>query len=148
MIYEKDRNGSFRRGSTDKPGYETVGVGITGHAKVVRIEFQPEIISFKTLLEVFFELHDSTTLNRQGADAGTQYRSVILFTNDKQKTEAEKYKNKIPNSNTEIINLDKFYPAETYHENYYEKNSDYPYCQLVISPKLNKLRQKFENLLS
>jgi peptide-methionine (S)-S-oxide reductase len=138
----------YAGGRLTNPTYEKVGTGETGHAEVVKIGFDPQIISYETLLEIFFTMHYPTILNRQGADTGTQYRSIILYINKNQKEMAEKAKKKINRAVTEIKELDKFYPAEDYHINYYEKNTDYPYCRLVISPKLNKLRKEFSKLMA
>lgn len=138
----------YAGGITSNPTYEEVSSGETGHAEVVKIEFNPTEITYETLLDIFFELHDPTTLNQQGADIGTQYRSIILYTSAEQKVQAEKSKNKIPHAVTEIKELDNFYPAENYHKNYYENHTDLPYCQIIISPKLNKLRQDFKALIS
>ena len=138
----------YAGGSLDDPTYENVSSGETGHAEVIKIEFDPETITYETLLEVFFALHDPTTLNRQGADTGTQYRSIILYLNEEQKEKAEKAKKNINEAVTEIKELDKFYPAEDYHVNYYENNIDYPYCQIVISPKLAKLRKEYGSLMA
>lgn len=124
------------------PGYAE------GDAEVIKMEFDPKIISYDTLLEVFFTMHDPTTLNRQGADTGTQYRSIILYTSKDQGNRAEKAKLKIENAITEIKVVDKFYPAEDYHVNYYENNITNTYCQLVISPKLAKLRKEFGKLIT
>lgn len=140
----------YSGGKTEKPFYEQVSTGTTDHAEAVQIQFDPKIISFSKLLDVFWATHDPTTLNRQGQDIGTQYRSVIFYHNDKQKEEAftskkqfekEKiYKGKIV---TEIIPFTSFYKAEEYHQNYYESHKDYPYCSFVINPKIKKLLAKF-----
>ena len=111
------------------------------HAESVQIQFDPSIISYKKILEVFWATHDPTTLNRQGADVGTQYRSVIFYHNDKQKELAEKSKQ--PYFVTQILPFDKFYKAEEYHQDYYGRNKSYPYCQIVINPKIQKLIEKF-----
>jgi peptide-methionine (S)-S-oxide reductase len=131
-----------------------VSSGTTGHAEVAKIEFNPEIISFKEILEIFFATHNPTTKNRQGNDVGEQYRSIILYSNEKQKQEAKEYIQKITEEKTfndpiitEIIPLDIFYLAENYHKDYYQYHKDAPYCQVVISPKIAKLRQKFANKL-
>ena len=121
--------------------------GVTGHAEVIQIEFDPHKISYEKLLEVFWEAHDPTTMNRQGADAGTQYRSVILYHNDTQKQAAEKSKElaqwRFPRPIvTEIVPLTKFFKAEEYHQDYFRKNPNAPYCAVVISPKLEKLKPK------
>src|SRR5271156_1890016 len=137
----------FAGGTTENPTYAQVCTETTGHAEVTEIEFDSAKISYDKLLEVFWQAHDPTTLNRQGADEGTSYRSIILYRNEKQKLEAEKskiaaqenFKNPIV---TEIVPLEKFYPAEDYHQQYYDENSNAPYCQVVIAPKLEKLELK------
>jgi peptide-methionine (S)-S-oxide reductase len=137
----------FAGGTTENPTYQQVCTETTGHAEVTEIEFDPAKISYDKLLEVFWQAHDPTTLNRQGADVGTSYRSIILYRNEKQKLEAEKsklaaqadFKNPIV---TEIVPLKKFYKAEDYHQEYYDNNSNAPYCQVVIAPKLEKLEKK------
>ena len=128
------------------PTYREVCSGLTGHAEVVQISFNPEIISFEDLLIVFMTTHDPTTLNRQGADSGTQYRSVIFYHDENQKQIAEKVLNEVGNHFdnpivTELSPLEKFHPAEDYHQNYYENNQSQGYCTAVISPKLAKLRK-------
>ena len=145
----------YAGGSTSNPTYDDVSSGRTGHAEVTRIEFNPEEISYDQLLTVFFGTHDPTTLNQQGADIGTQYRSIILYTTDEQKTKAEKYIDDLQNSNkggrpivTEVKALEKYYPAEDYHKNYYENHKDERYCELVINPKLEKAQMKFRELLA
>jgi peptide-methionine (S)-S-oxide reductase len=139
-------------GGMEKPTYEAVSSGTTGHAEAIQIEFDPDVISYEKLLEVFFHLHDPTTLNRQGNDVGTQYRSVIFYHDEKQKEAAEAVKTQIsksgmyPNSIvTEILPFEKFYQAEDYHLDYYAKNSDAPYCRVVIDPKITKLYKEFKN---
>jgi peptide-methionine (S)-S-oxide reductase len=137
----------FAGGTTENPTYQQVCTESTGHAEVTEIEFDPAKISYDKLLEVFWQAHDPTTLNRQGADEGTSYRSIILYRSEKQKLEAEKsmiaaqenFKNPIV---TEIVPLKKFYKAENYHQEYYDNNSDQAYCQIVIAPKLEKLERK------
>jgi peptide-methionine (S)-S-oxide reductase len=137
----------FAGGTTENPTYEQVCTETTGHAEVTEIAFDPAKISYNQLLDVFWQAHDPTTLNRQGADVGTSYRSIILYRDEKQKLEAEKSKlaaqqnfhNPIV---TEIVPLKKFYPAEDYHQKYYDNNSNAPYCQVVIAPKLDKLEKK------
>ncbi len=137
----------FAGGHTPNPTYEQVCTGDTGHAEVTQIEFDPAKISYAKLLEVFWQAHDPTTLNRQGADVGTQYRSIILYRDEQQKREAEKsrveaqknFKHPIV---TEIVPLTHFYPAENYHQKYYDRNSRAPYCQIVIAPKLHKLEKE------
>jgi len=136
------------------PTYEKVSTGETGHAEVIKIEYDPNIISYSDLLSVFFNTHDPTTLNRQGADTGTQYRSVIFYTSEKQKEEAEElieelndskdYENKVVTKVEPFIN---FFEAEDYHKDYYERNKNAPYCEIVIAPKLEKLNKKFKELL-
>jgi len=137
-----------------RPTYEEVCSGRTGHAEVIKIEYEPEKISFRDLLTVFFATHDPTTPNRQGGDVGTQYRSIILYSDEKQKEEAEKFVEELNGSSeigepivTEIKPLDKFYEAEDYHKDYYAKNRENPYCQVVINPKLEKVQEKFAKLL-
>ena len=144
----------YTGGHMENPTYIKVCGGDTGHAEAVKIEFDPGIISYGELLSVFFNTHDPTTLNRQGNDVGTQYRSAIFYTNDVQKSEAEElikelndtkaYPNQVV---TEVVPLTIFYPAENYHKDYYEKNKDKAYCQLIIAPKLGKLQKKYEKLL-
>ncbi len=139
----------YAAGHTQHPTYTEVCTGETGHAEVARIEFDPTQVTFNQLLNVFWQAHDPTTLNRQGADVGTQYRSIILYHNDAQKNVAEK---SIKNTNasgyfdspivTAVEALDIFYPAEDYHDNYYEINSSQGYCQYVIKPKLDILSKK------
>ncbi|MBI4050481.1 MAG: peptide-methionine (S)-S-oxide reductase MsrA [Candidatus Doudnabacteria bacterium] len=143
----------YAGGNTANPSYEEVSSGRTGHAEVIKIEFDPSQISYRELLEVFFATHDPTTPNRQGGDVGEQYRSIIFYTNSMQKREAEKFIEELANNDTfdapiltQLQLFDKFYEAEDYHKNYYLKNPDKPYCQTVISPKLAKMRQKFARL--
>ena len=142
----------YAGGITENPTYREVCTGKTGHAEVTKIEYDPLIISYHDLLEIFWGIHDPTTLNRQGADIGTQYRSVIFYHNDDQKRTAEFYKEELNRINTfgqpvitEISPLKTFYPAENYHRNYYENNKNQPYCKIVIAPKLDKFRQAFSN---
>ena len=141
----------YAGGEKDNPTYEEVSSGKTGHAEVIKIEFNPKIISYRDLLTVFFAVHDPTTLNRQGNDVGTQYRSIILYKSPEQKRLAGEFIKEIdePDSRvvTEVELLGKFYGAEKYHRDYYFKNSSHPYCQLIISPKLEKLRDEFERLI-
>jgi peptide-methionine (S)-S-oxide reductase len=150
-FYEKFRGvkavtSGYTGGKNDNPTYKQVCAGDTGHAEVVQIEFDPNEISYEQLLEIFWEIHDPTTLNRQGADAGTQYRSAIFFHDDAQKAAAEKSKADAAKKfkepiTTEIVGLKKFYPAEDYHQDYFRKNPNVPYCAYVISPKLQKLQK-------
>lgn len=137
-----------------KPTYEEVCSGTTGHAEVIKIEFDPSQISFNDLLTVFFATHDPTTRNRQGNDVGTQYRSVVLYSSDQQRTAAENFIKKLNDSDkggkpvvTEIKPLDNFYEAEDYHHNYFRNNPAQPYCQVIIEPKVQKLEKEFSELL-
>jgi peptide-methionine (S)-S-oxide reductase len=142
----------YTGGQVENPSYEQVSSGTTGHAEAIQIEFDPKIISFDKLLEVFWKLHDPTTLNRQGADVGTQYRSAIFYHHKTQQDTAEKSKKSHTADFsdpivTEIVPFTKFYAAEGYHEDYYDKNRSNPYCQIVIDPKITKLYKEFkENL--
>ncbi|HMR55364.1 MAG TPA: peptide-methionine (S)-S-oxide reductase MsrA [Candidatus Doudnabacteria bacterium] len=145
----------YTGGLTQNPTYEQVSGGNTGHAEAIKFEYDPTQISYRDLLEVFFATHDPTTLNRQGNDVGTQYRSVIYYATDEQKQAAEKIIAELTTENTfnspivtTIEPLGEFYEAEDYHKNYYERNSGQPYCQAVISPKLKKLKEKFASLLT
>jgi len=144
----------YSGGVQSNPSYEQVCTGTTEHAEVLQIQFDSDQLSFRTLLQVFFSIHNPTTLNRQGADVGTQYRSVIYYHNEKQKSEAEKLISEINATQqwdkpivTEITSFDIFYEAEEYHHNYYNNHSTQPYCQAVISPKLAKLYKEHSNLL-
>lgn len=144
----------YAGGTTPNPSYDAVCTGSTGHAEVIRIEFDPSQITFNDLLTVFFATHDPTTLNRQGADVGTQYRSIVLYATPAQKTDAEAFIKKLTESDpggkpvvTEIKPLDKFYQAEDYHHNYFKNNQRQPYCQVVIEPKVLKLQKQFADLL-
>ena len=136
----------YSGGHKKNPTYREICTGMTGHAEVAQITFDPTIVTFNDLLKMFWRSHDPTTRNRQGNDIGTQYRSAIFYHNNEQKTIAEESKNKADNSNvflnpivTEITKLDKFWPAEDYHNNYYVNNMDQPYCRVIIKPKLDKL---------
>ena len=142
----------YAGGKTKNPTYYDVSDGETGHAEVLKIEFNPEKISYEQLLDVFYHTHDPTSLNKQGADIGTQYRSIILYNSDAQKKTAEEFTKKVQKDFdkpivTEIVPLDMFYDAESYHQNYYEKNSFQPYCQLVITPKIDKFQKRYQALL-
>ncbi len=144
----------YSGGNRANPTYEQVSTGATGHAEVSQILFDPSIITFDELLEVFWKSHDPTTLNRQGADVGTQYRSVIFYHNQQQKEIAEQYKKKLNEAKafsspviTEIVPFKAFYPAEDYHVNYYNNNKNAPYCTFVIAPKLDKIREVFKDKL-
>ena len=134
----------YAGGQTKNPTYKDICTGKTGHAEVIKIHFDPQIVSFSQILEIFGNAHDPTTLNRQGADVGTQYRSTIMFYDEKQKKEAELWKEKLTSKLvdsvvTEIVPAPKFYPAEEYHQDYYAKNPEQGYCSFVIRPKLKKL---------
>lgn len=144
----------YSGGNDANPTYEDVCSGETGHAEVVQIEYNPDIISFEQLLEVFFKTHNPTTLNRQGADIGTQYRSIILYTNEEQKQIATNYIKRLTDKKeysapivTEIKPLEHFYLAEKYHQNYYLQNLFQPYCRMVIQPKVKKVKTEFQPLL-
>jgi peptide-methionine (S)-S-oxide reductase len=144
----------YSGGFVKNPAYREVCNGTTGHAEVVQVEFDPGVISFEELLEVFWKTHDPTTLNRQGADVGTQYRSAIFYHNEKQKELAEVYKKKLNQAGifkdpvvTEISPIKNFYKAEEYHQDYFKNNPDQPYCQIVILPKIDKLKQVFREKL-
>jgi len=144
----------YEGGSTVNPTYEDVCSGITGHAEVIEVTYDPAKIKYEELLEVFWKSHDPTTLNRQGADVGTQYRSVIFYHNDEQKQIAEKYKKELNSAKafgkpivTTINKAAPFYVAENYHQDYFNKNSNAPYCRLVILPKMEKLEKVFKSKL-
>ena len=145
----------YSGGKTVNPTYKQVCTGETGHAECVQVIYEPDKISYDDLLEVFFEVHDPTTLNRQGADVGTQYRSAIFYHNDQQKKKAEYYTKELNKSGaydkplvTEIAPYTKFYPAENYHQDYYENNKNTnPYCSVVIRPKLEKFEKVFAQKL-
>ncbi len=143
----------YAGGKKNNPSYEDVCSGSTGHAEVVQISFNPQEISLKDLLFVFFESHDPTTPNRQGADVGTQYRSIILFESDVQKTIIDQILLKLTKENkfdkpviTQIQKLDQFFPAEDYHQQYFKKNPWAGYCRIVIKPKVDKFRKNFQEL--
>ncbi len=141
----------YMGGQVKNPTYEQVCTGNTGHAEVIEVEFDPQVISFKELLLIFFKTHNPTTLNRQGNDTGTQYRSVIFFEDEGQKAEAEAmikqleaegiYDDKIV---TQVVPAETFYKAEAYHQDYFNNNSSQPYCAFVIQPKLNKFIKEFK----
>ena len=134
----KELENGYCNGATQNPSYEAICSGQTGHAEVLRVEYDESVVSYESLLEVFFETHDPTSLNQQGADKGTQYRSAVFYTNDLQKQVATSVIGNIKGAVTEITKLDVFYPAEGYHQNYYNNNSNQPYCQMVILQKINK----------
>ena len=145
----------YSGGSVVDPTYDEVCRGTTGHAEVIQISFDPEIINYEELLEVFWKTHDHTTLNRQGNDVGTQYRSVVFYHKDEQEKLASGYKHKLNEAGiwsdpivTEISKFDKFYPAENYHDDYYERNGSQPYCAFVVTPKVEKFKKVFGNKLA
>lgn len=144
----------YAGGTMKDPDYKSVCTGETGHAEVAEIVYDPAVITLPELLEVFWQTHDPTTLNRQGADVGTQYRSAIFYRNADQKATAEHYKAELDKSGaydrpivTEIVPLDKFYAAENYHRDYYANNPGQGYCQMVIRPKVEKFKKAFANKL-
>ena len=144
----------YSGGETKNPTYKEVCSGETGHAEVIQITFNPAVISFRELLEVFWQTHDPTTLNRQGADVGTQYRSVIFYHTPEQKEIAERFKTQLNKENifgkpvvTEISAFDKFYKAEKYHQDYFANNRTQGYCKFVIVPKIEKFRKIFKDKL-
>ncbi len=145
----------YAGGQTENPTYREVVSGSTGHAEVVQITYDPEVISFTKLLEVFFLTHNPTTLNRQGADVGTQYRSIILWKDEQQKQTAEVVIKMIDDEKiydnpivTQVVPLEVFYEAEEYHQDYFNRNPEQAYCQVVIAPKLQKLRELFEHKIN
>lgn len=145
----------YSGGHVDNPTYKQVTTGATGHAEVLRIEFDPSVVTFETLLEVFWHTHDPTTLNRQGADVGPQYRSAIFFHNETQKIKALASKHKTEEAKlwkdpivTEISPLINYYAAEDYHQNYFNNNPNAGYCNYVIAPKVKKFKEQFPDLLS
>ena len=144
----------YSGGAIPNPTYKQIGSGQTGHAEVARIKYDADIINFKELLEVFWQTHDPTTLNRQGNDIGTQYRSVIFYHNETQKEQSEHYMKELNNSGafsstiiTEISPLKNYYKAENYHQNYYSLNPNQGYCQYIIAPKMEKFRKAFKEKL-
>lgn len=149
-----DAEAGYSGGHIKNPGYREVCTGRTGHAEVARIYYDPSVITFEQLVTVFFHTHDPTTLNRQGADRGTQYRSAIFYHDAEQKEVAERVMKEIDASDlwsdpivTEISPLENYYVAEEYHQQYYENNSSQPYCSVVIAPKLKKMRTEFKDWL-
>lgn len=144
----------YEGGSIPNPTYEEVCTGTTNHAEVIEMQYDPTKISYEGLLEIFWKIHDATTLNRQGADVGTQYRSVIFYHSEQQKAIAEKYKAELNKQNvfgkpvvTAIDKAEPFYVAENYHQDYYIKNGQAPYCRAVILPKMEKLEKLFKSKL-
>jgi peptide-methionine (S)-S-oxide reductase len=144
----------YSGGTVDDPSYDLVCTGTTGHAEVARITFDPKVLKLETLLNVFFRIHDPTTLNKQGGDVGTQYRSAIFYSNDEQKEIAAKVKAEVDAAGvwsdpivTEITPLTNYYKAEDYHQNYYNNNSSKGYCSTVIYPKIQKFFKEFPDLV-
>ncbi|MFA6596562.1 MAG: peptide-methionine (S)-S-oxide reductase MsrA [Ignavibacteriaceae bacterium] len=144
----------YSGGTTENPSYEQVCTGKTGHAEVCQIIFDPSVVPYEELLKIFWKTHDPTTLNRQGADSGTQYRSVIFYHSEKQKNLAEHYKLELDKSGawenpivTEISPFTKFFPAEAYHQNYFANNPTQGYCSFVIAPKVEKFEKVFKEKL-
>jgi peptide-methionine (S)-S-oxide reductase len=144
----------YAGGRIENPTYRQVCTGATGHAEAIQVTFDPEVISFEDLLEVFWRTHDPTTLNRQGADVGTQYRSAIFYHDDEQRATAEKSKRAAQAAGlwadpivTEIVPFTNFYEAEGYHQNYYRDNPNQTYCRLVIDPKIRKFHKEFQDRL-
>lgn len=142
----------YAGGTVKNPSYDQVCTGTTGHAESTQIEFDPKVISFEKLLDIFWHTHNPTTLNRQGNDVGTQYRSAIFYHDEKQKEIAERTKKELVKEGvykdsivTEITPFKNFYVAEDYHKNYYEQHQDAPYCSFVIDPKIHKLLQQYGN---
>jgi peptide-methionine (S)-S-oxide reductase len=143
----------YTGGSVPNPTYDQVCTGRTGHAEAIQVSFDPDVISYEQLLQVFFQTHDPTTLNRQGADVGTQYRSAIYYHDEEQRRTAERVRDETGASGlyqdpivTEITPAGEFYPAEAYHDDFYSRNRDYPYCRVVIDPKIQKLYKSFSEI--
>ncbi len=144
----------YAGGTMDNPSYEAVSEGTSGHAEAVQVEFDPAILPYEKLLEIFFRFHDPTTPNRQGADVGTQYRSIIFYHSGTQKITAEEIIKKMEGAKlykgpfvTELVPYKNFFTADEYHQNFYAKNPSYPYCQLVIDPKVEKLLEEYREYL-
>lgn len=144
----------YSGGHVDNPSYKAVCTGMTGHAEVVQVTFDPSVLSFRDLLTVFFTIHDPTTLNRQGADVGTQYRSAIFYHDDSQRADAEAVIHELTESKlwpnpivTEVAKFEKFYMAEDYHQEYFANNPYQPYCMAVVAPKVVKFRKHFVDRL-
>jgi peptide-methionine (S)-S-oxide reductase len=140
----------YAGGKVPNPSYEAVCTGVTGHAEVVQVTFDPNVVSYRELLDVYFGIHDPTTLNRQGADVGTQYRSVVFYHSPEQKLAAEEAIAALARSGdysapivTQVQPFTAFYPAEEYHQRYFEKNPDQPYCRMVVAPKVSKAHKQF-----
>ncbi len=150
---EKVESG-YAGGTKENPSYEAVSSGSTGHAEVIRVTYDPAIITYEDLLTVFFGSHDPTTPNRQGDDVGEQYRSVIFYNDSEEKSVAEKLIKDVDESLndgtrvvTQLVPLDKFFPAEGYHQNYFKANTSAPYCQIIIEPKVERVRERFAELV-
>ncbi|MFY0606835.1 MAG: peptide-methionine (S)-S-oxide reductase MsrA [Cyclobacteriaceae bacterium] len=144
----------YAGGKTKDPFYREVVTGKTGHAEVVQVTFDPSVVTLHEVLEVFWKTHDPTTLNRQGNDVGTQYRSVIYYHNDQQRTVAQALKEALDKAAvwndpivTEITPIDTFYPAENYHQDYFNENESQPYCQFVVAPKVKKFKEVFGDMM-
>lgn len=144
----------FSGGKRNNPSWEQVATGVTGHAEVVQIMFDPTIISYETLLDVFFVVHDPTTLNQQGYDKGTEYRSIIFYHNDEQKLAAQDKIQELEKQHkfmdpivTQLETFDTFYEADSRHKDFYDNNRDYPYCRIIIDPKITKLMDNFKPLV-
>jgi peptide-methionine (S)-S-oxide reductase len=145
----KDVVSGYAGGTVENPTYEQVSVGTTGHAEVVQVTFDPQVITYREILEIFFDIHDPTTLNRQGADVGPQYRSIILYHDARQKAIAEDVIQELNQAGswanpivTQVVPLEAFYEAESYHQEYFKNNPRQPYCRAVISPKVAKFRKR------
>ncbi|MDP6051095.1 MAG: peptide-methionine (S)-S-oxide reductase MsrA [Candidatus Latescibacteria bacterium] len=145
----------YAGGSVDNPRYQAVCSGTTGHAEVMQITFDPDVISYDNILYIFWRMHDPTTSNRQGADVGTQYRSIIFYHDETQQEISEHSRKQADASDlwdsaivTEVVPLTRFYPAEDYHQNYYRNNPRQPYCTMVIDPKLDKFKKSFQDMMT
>jgi len=145
----------YAGGSVDNPSYQAVCSGTTGHAEVMQITFDPDVISYDNILYIFWRMHDPTTPNRQGADVGTQYRSIIFYHDETQQEIAEHSRKQADGSDlwdnaivTEVVPLARFYPAEDYHQNYYRNNPRQPYCTMVIDPKVDKFKKSFQDMMT
>ena len=144
----------YAGGTTENPTYEQVSTGTTGHVEVIKVDYDPALVKYKNLLTIFFASHDATQVNRQGNDVGTQYRSIVLYTTENQKREAEVFIKELESSAeggdpiaTTVEPFMKFYPAEPEHLDYYARNREQGYCQIIIAPKLQKVQEKFAELL-
>lgn len=144
----------YSGGTVANPSYKQVSTGMTGHAEAVQVTFNPATISYREILEIFFSIHDPTSLKRQGADIGTQYRSAVFYHNDEQKAIVDELIKELNKAGlwakpivTQIIKLEKFYPAEKYHQDYFTRHPEEAYCQVVISPKVSKFREQWVNKL-